>query len=629
MLNPILSAQLMDMQSGMLVLYICLGLILIGCVVLTILRIAGRRIPALLLVCTYLVLVLCIICTLLCFARTNALQNVVRETTMPTTEPATEATTEATTEEVTTEEATTEEPTTEEPTTEEPTTEEPTTEEPTTEPEPTFIPTADEDSDPQALNITWEIFSDGEIVEEFEREDTVSFSEADTYWSQAGIPGFRGNNWRTEASYGITQVTDGTLTSLWRNGVGSLDDWPGVGWTGQPLIVQWDQDTKNIMGLYEEKKTKEGLVEVISTTLDGNIYFADLEDGSYTRDPIYIGQSVKGTAALDPRGYPLLYVGSGLNHNGYPKMFIISLIDNSILYTQGGGDPFANRGWYAFDSSPLICGEADTLIWPGESGVIYSFKLNTQFDPEAGTLTIDPENVAKVRYKSSSNRTIGFESSLIVVDHYGYIGDNGGLFFCFDVNTMELIWCRDLRDDINATPVFNWEDGHGYLYICTSMEYGGGTSYIYKLDAQNGQIIWEKSYSGIIYDKDVSGGILSSPVLGREGTDLEGLLITCVSKAPTAWQGIFAALDIQTGEVVWEKTLNAYAWSSPVAVYDENGTGHLILGDSNGTVYLMNSSGETLSTINLGSIIEAAPAVFNNTLVISTRAGSVWGIAIK
>ena len=46
-------------------------------------------------------------------------------------------------------------------------------------------------------------------------------------------------------------------------------------WTGQPLLVQWDDNVRNIMNINPEKKSKRDLVEVIYATLDGHIYFLD------------------------------------------------------------------------------------------------------------------------------------------------------------------------------------------------------------------------------------------------------------------------------------------------------------------------------------------------------------------
>jgi hypothetical protein len=44
---------------------------------------------------------------------------------------------------------------------------------------------------------------------------------------------------------------------------------------------------------------------------------------------------------------------------------------------------------------------------------------------------------------------------------------------------------------------------------------------------------------------------------------------------------------------------------------------------------LLDSKGATLSSISLGSNIEASPAVFENTLVVGTRGGLVCGVKIK
>ena len=328
-----------------------------------------------------------------------------------------------------------------------------------------------------------------------------------------------------------------------------------------------------------------------------------------------------------------MYVGSGDVVNGkIPRMYIIDLITGSIIHERSGSDGFALRKtWFAFDSAPLVDAETDTLIWPGESGLLYTIKLNTTYDPVAGTIGVSPEETVKVRYDTSAGRTKGYECSCVAVGGYLYLGDNGGMFYCIDLNTMELVWAFDTKDDVNATPVFEWgEDGKGYIYTATSMEYNQGTSYIYKLDAQNGDVIWKKDYTGIYYDKDVSGGILSSPVLGKKGTELEGLIVYSISKAPQPWEGILVALNTETGDVVWEKTMSNYCWSSPAAIYTEAGKGYLVICDSAGRASLMNgSTGEVLSTLPLGSNIEASPAIFENTIVVGTRGQRVFAINIE
>ena len=498
-------------------------------------------------------------------------------------------------------------------------------------PDPTYTPEKTETSDPQNWQVNWQIIAGDKLVDTYERPDPIVFGDASTYSTLQGVTTFRGDNYRSGATYGTAVVTDETLSELWKNSIGSLG-WTGCGWTGQPIIVRWDDETKQIMNLYDNKKSQEDLVEVIYATLDGYIYFYDLKDGSATRDKVWVGMNFKGAGTLDPRGYPLMYVGSGDTLNGKnPRMYIISLIDGSILYEQSGVDEYLKRWWYAFDSAPLVDGKTDTLIWPGENGILYTIKLNTNYDRQAGTISVSPEAIARARYTANTGRNLGFESSAVIVGQYAYVADNGGMFFCVDLNTMELVWAQNVKDDVNATPIFEWdEDGNGYIYTATSMEYGRGTSYIHKLDAATGEILWEKSYSGIIYNKDVSGGILSTGLLGKAGTDLEGLIIYPVGKTPTASGGILVALNTKTGEVVWEKEMRNYTWSSPVALYTDSGKGYIFLCDSVGTGTLFDGkTGEVLDTISLGSNIEASPAVFENTIVVGTRGQRIYAITVN
>lgn len=496
-------------------------------------------------------------------------------------------------------------------------------------------------SNPNTWLTRWEIMADEKTVFDYQRDQSIFFGDpaVNDYSSLPGIITFRGDNYRTGASYGTANIANNTMTTIWTKNISSLAKgtgsgaWTGCGWTGQPLIVEWDKDTIQIMNIYDEKKSKEGLVEVIYATLDGHIYFYDLEDGSYTRDPINIGMAFKGAGALDPRGYPILYVGSGdkTSSGKSPRMYIISLIDGTILHEYGNSDSFALRNWIAFDSSPLVCAETDTLIWPGECGILYTFKLNTAYNKTNGTLSIDPDAPVKVRYSNNTKQTLGVESSAIIVENYLYMGDNGGLFFCIDLNTMEVVWVQDVKDDTNATPVFEWgDDGIGYIYTGSSMEFAEGHVYIYKLNASTGEIVWERKFDDVYYDLSVSGGILASPVLGKKGTELEGMIFYEISKTPGAWSGVLVALDTETGETIWQKSQNLYSWSSPVAVYADDGSAKLIVCDAGGNMFLVDPlTGETLSKISLGSNIEASPAIWYDMLVVGTRGQKVCGIKLS
>ena len=526
------------------------------------------------------------------------------------------------------------------------TTTEPTASTEATEPPVLFQATGSDSSDPDLWGVNWEILVDGQEVEAYTRQEEIRFGDPEDYFSLPGIGAFRGNNYRDSATYGTADVQTQTISMAWTYQTSTLagSTWSGSGWTGQPLIVQWDEETRNNMNIYDSKKAKDGLVEIIYATLDGHIYFLDLDDGSQTRDPINVGMCFKGAGSLDPRGYPLLYVGSGdVNSSGkQPRMFIISLIDGSILYEYGNDDPLSvrrdNDDWCAFDSSPLVDAETDTLIWPGENGILYTIKLNSSYDAAAGTVSVSPEPTVVTRYQTNRSSEeeywFGYEASVNIVEGYLYVSENGGLFYCVDLNTMELVWAQDTKDDSNASPVFErTADDQGYIYTAPSLHWTKNSDYtgtisIYKLDAVTGEIVWEKPYDVHTVD-GVSGGVQSTPLLGKTGSTMEGLIIYSVSRIPYQGSGILVALDTQTGEEVWRKSLDSYAWSSPVAVYDEDGTGYVVLCDSGGTAYFLDgATGTTLDTLDMGGLVEASPAVFGDMLVVGTRAEKICGVKI-
>lgn len=503
----------------------------------------------------------------------------------------------------------------------------------------TLVPRQTEESDPSNWNIDWQIVEKGQKVDSFIREDSINFEHASLYTQVEGVTTFRGNNYRNDPTFGSADIYDETLDIMWENSIGSLGSWSGCGWSGQPLIARWDDETKELMNIYPEKKRKKGLTEVIYATLDGNIYFYDIDDGEPTRDKLRVGMTFKGTGTLDPRGYPIMYIGSGIASGGKDqRMFAINLIDTSIIYEQSGSDSDSFRYWPAFDSSPLIDAETDTLIWPGENGLLYTIKLNTEYDAENGTIDIDPENVVKARYRTqktaSGGRWEGYESSCVIVGRYLYISENSGMFFCVDLNTMELKWAQDTLDDSNASPIFEWkDDGNGYIYTAPSLRWtaqgGKGTTTLFKLDAKTGEILWEVPYECRTYS-ETSGGVQSSPVLGRKGTDLEGLIIFNIAFTSASNSGILVALDTETGDVVWEYEMKNYTWSSPVAVYTPDNFGYLVVCDSIGDVKLIDGvDGEFIDSVNIGSNVEASPAVFDNKLVVGTRGSKICGIEIE
>lgn len=518
---------------------------------------------------------------------------------------------------------------------------------PTPEPTPTpvglpdFKPHSVDGTEPERLISSTAIMVDGEVVEEYESDYEINFDLPERYTELEGIVTFRGDNFRSGAAYGTVAVSSKTLTKVWSKSTSGLSDtdgiyWSGSGWTGQPLIVKWPEATrKNISAMYDWAREKEGLVEVIYATLDGHVYFYELTSGEYTRDPLNLGFNYKGAGALDPRGYPILYVGSGVDSvNGRSRVKVVNLIDNSVMFEFGHNETFANRGWHMFDSSPLVSAETDQLIYPGENGILYIIHLNTKYNEQTGELSVDPDNIVKWKYngvRSGSRYWLGVESSAAIINNYIFLADNGGNLMCLDLNTLELVWVQDVLDDTNCSPVVDIEDGHPYIYISTSSHYGW-RSYstaaipIFKIDAETGEIVWRTDYTCYTV-QDLSGGVQGTIAVGKN--KLSDMIFVPIARTPGASSGTLAALKKDTGEVVWEKETSMYSWSSPVDFYDADGNGYLLYCNSGFNMFLIDGkTGEQLDYMNLGGNIEASPAMYGNYAVVGTRAMRTYCIQV-
>ena len=492
---------------------------------------------------------------------------------------------------------------------------------------------ADIDNLINKIAFKYDININGNLFKKLEPIVDMSMGTPDSYSQLQGVTCFRGNNYRNSATYGIQTIVDKKLEKVWSYKIGSIDGWTGVGWTGQPAIVRWDEATKKIMNIFSEKKLKADLKEVIYGTLDGNIYFLDLDNGQPTRNPIDLGAPIKGSISVDPRGFPLLYAGQGIDEKAGERIDIgfriYNLINQKQIYFINGIDPFASRMWGAFDANALIHSRNDTLLLAGENALFYYVKLNTLFDPNEGTISIKPETI-KYKYNSVKNLRIGTENSPAIYKNYAYYTDNEGILHCLDLNTLTPVWLRDVTDDSDSTIAID-EPNESEVYLYTACEVDlqedDGLSYIRKINAFNGNLVWEKAYK-CFYDVNTNGGVLASPVIGKN--EISSLVIYNIAKVDTNTSGKLIAFDKITGEEIWKINLPYYCWSSPVDIYDEKGKAYLIICDSAGYMYLIEGkTGKIIDKIYLESNIEGSPAVYNNMIVIGTRGQKIWGIKIK
>lgn len=489
-------------------------------------------------------------------------------------------------------------------------------------------PTGSENSKIENFKMTYQIKT--ESGENY--SSLVNMEGTSNYSNLKGITTFRGNNYRENASFGTVSVIENTLTKIWTKTIGKTDNWTGIGWNGQPSIITWDEDVKKQMNIYEKFKEKENFTEVICGALDSYIHFYDLETGNPSRDAIKVESSIKGAVTLDPRGYPLLYVGQGIDKvSGEAVRFgyhIFSLIDGQELYFINGRDNFAYLGWGAFDGNPVIDAKTDTVILPGENGIIYIIKLNTNYDKTLGTISISPD-VTRYRY-TVNGYTGGTENSIVVHNNYAYFLNNSGILQCLNLNTLSPIWYYKMEDDCDATLGAEEENNTLMLYAACEVDRRkiDSPAYIKKINGYTGELVWEYSCD-CKYDASVNGGVLSSPIIGKN--ELSNLVIFNIAKTTNFRTGKMVALDKASGNIVWEKDLAHYSWSSPTAVYTDNGKGYIIFADSNGQIHLINGkTGETLHSLQTGGgNFEGSPIVFNNSIIIGSRGRKIFRIDIK
>ncbi len=493
-------------------------------------------------------------------------------------------------------------------------------------------------------DVTWKVLDGAnQVIPDYNPAEAVAFGDPSVYTKVPGVLTFRGNNFRDAPVYGTTDVSQKKLQVVWTQDTGDVSaegsHWAGAGWTGQPLLVNWPKDTKRAMGLTQAEVDDPNFVEVVYPVVDGNVYRLDLATGRQTKPPIPVGFAFKGTGSIDPRGYPLLYAGMGLNENGDKtgpwRYRIFDLIQNKEVSGWDGTDAGAPRDWGAFDSSALVNGPSDTLIEPAENGLVYKVKLNASFDAAGRTVSVKPE-FTKLWYTTPDSSRHGIESSAAAYRNLMYAGDNDGNIVCWDAITMQVLWVRPTGDDTDASIVLEDPTNSGpFLYTGNEMDKRGegpaaathGLVTIQKINALTGEQVWQYQVDAV-YNKAVNGGLMATPVLGTG--EVSDLVFFNIAKTGSDKQGSLVALDKQTGTVVWNRTLPHFGWSSPVLLTGTDGHTYGIVGDSSGLLHLFDpNTGRDFSTLQLSQNIEASPAVYGNMLVVGTYAKKLYGIRIS
>lgn len=494
-------------------------------------------------------------------------------------------------------------------------------------------------TDPGKYGVTSYLTLEGIPLDGYYRFENVSFTPNADNASEDALT-FRGNALRNKGCFGLMSVTKGSFGKTWRVALKpSIAIGKNLESRCQPLVISWSKDKMAYLNLLETKKRKESLVEVIYTDLSGQISFYDLEDGNNTRKAINIDVPISGTASICPDGTPLLVVAGGASSDKeVSKIVIINLYTGEIVKEAGDRFNYAENPpeeHYNFSSSALYSFNGDCLVYQGENGVVYSYTVKKSL--AAGELSVEFNQELKFTYSVNTDKGSSFGHTLssgpAAYGDYLFSGDELGNLACFNVSSQKLVWIRNLGDNILSSPVIEEDKntGHVYVYIGTALVENGekkteDSAYMYKINAANGEIIWQRKEE-VGYSKKVNGGVVGTPLLGDR--NLNGNIYFTISGVDGTRSGRLVCLDKETGEQKYYVRFKNYIYSSPVAAYKASGDGFVIVCDNKGNIFsLEGKTGENINTKKVGERITADPVVYNNKLIVASEEG-IYGIEIE
>jgi outer membrane protein assembly factor BamB len=417
-----------------------------------------------------------------------------------------------------------------------------------------------------------------------------------TYYGEGPVPQKPKVLWRYPAFGGMcARSSDGGETKLWC----------GTGWTGQPNVVEQEDQLQVRFGAY-----------------DRGIHILDGLSGAPLKDTFMTGDIIKGTLTSDPDGYPLLYSGSRDNN------FRVLALDRGDaleelwrLPAESAPNQIWNNDW---DGSALVID--DHLLIGGENSWFYAVKLNRGYDTQ-GMVSVKPEIRMLVPgyddelFAELGDQEVSIENSPAFREGVVYFANSGGLVQGWDISGVlaggkkyERVFRFWTGEDTDATVVI---DEEGYLYVASELERfnarGAEVGQLMKLDPtdRDDPVVWSKA----VPDEGGLGGLWATPGLYEDAL------------FATTNTGRLLAIDRDTGKKRWEIDLAPPTWTSPVIV-----DGVLIVGDCSGVLRAYDVSApfrkpkKALWKVELDGCIESTPAVWKGMVFVGARGGAMYGI---
>jgi outer membrane protein assembly factor BamB len=255
--------------------------------------------------------------------------------------------------------------------------------------------------------------------------------------------------------------------------------------------------------------------------------------------------------------------------------------DNKIhCYTLDGKMVWETRTGNDMDSNPVVVGNRGFI--GGEDKHIYCF------DPGTG----------KILWQSETTDG-SVESSPCVVENRVYAGSGHGLLYCLDAGTGKTIWRFRTLGDTDSTPVY----ADGAIYIGSATGDDNEQGHLWCVDAASGKARWHIPFRR---------GFWATAALNPEKGQL---YIGCNN-------GIFYALKMTDGSLVWKRKLGNRIWGS-AAVTD----GCVVVGVRDGRVWcLEEDTGTPIWVFDEGFDIDATPCVADGAIIFGSQNGWVYAI---
>lgn len=448
-------------------------------------------------------------------------------------------------------------------------------------------------------------------------------SYEDPYATVPGVLTFRANQRRDADMHGHVSGRPSRIDIDWKFTTETderetdFGQWGGgTGWTGQPIYIEWPDSVRR----RQSKHLAAGFSgrEIIVGSLAARLYFIDYATGKASREPLDVGNPIKGTISLDPSLNGNLYVGHGVPAQRPFGALVVNL-DRHEVADVWPEDPKAYRMWNAYDSSPVRVGQF--VFRPGENGIIYKY-----------VATDRGLRLHSYMLYTRHGASPGIESSMSVYRNYGFTTDNHGYVVCTNLDNLRPVWVYASGDDNDATTVCEVEAGIPYVYCSSEIDrQGEGHALMAKLNGLDGMPVWETRIPGARFDKDekhFDGGFYASPLPGTG--NCSHLLFSNVVYNDDGQNGAFVAFDRRTGNIVYTTPLRVYAWSSPVGFLDDEGHMYVVTADCGGNVYLIDGlDGMVIARRSVGANFESSPVVVGNTLVVGSRGKSIYKLSIN